>query len=92
MPIYEYRCEKCERIFEIIQKFSDEPKEKCEICNGKLEKLISQSTIKFKGAGWYVTDYGRPKRREAAKESSLTGEKINTKEKKKNTSEGKKAS
>src|SRR3954454_19278649 len=31
MPIYEYRCEKG-HTFEVLQRMSDEPVEKCEVC------------------------------------------------------------
>ena len=57
MPIYEYQCSKCGKHTEIIQKFSDPPISKCDACNGKMKKLISQSTFHLKGTGWYVTDY-----------------------------------
>ncbi len=59
MPIYEYECTKCNKIHEVIQKFSDEPLKNCPICGGELKKLISQSSFVLKGAGWYVTDYAR---------------------------------
>ncbi len=58
MPLYEYRCEKCEEISETIQKFSDSPLTTCESCGGKLDRLLSASAIQFKGSGWYVNDYG----------------------------------
>ena len=57
MPIYEYECTKCGQKTEIWQKFSDSPITKCELCRGKMRKLISQSTFHLKGTGWYVTDY-----------------------------------
>jgi|SRR6202142_3160561 putative FmdB family regulatory protein len=59
MPLYEYQCKKCKHRFEKIQKFSDKPIKKCPECGGPLEKLISQSSVQFKGSGWYVSDYGR---------------------------------
>lgn len=59
MPIYEYECTKCGHRFELIQKFSDQPKTKCPKCRGAVKKLISSAAIQFKGSGWYVTDYGR---------------------------------
>ena len=59
MPLYEYRCEKCEDISETIQNFSDPPLTACEACGGKLERLLSPSAIQFKGSGWYVNDYGK---------------------------------
>ncbi|MFN7937774.1 MAG: FmdB family zinc ribbon protein [Bryobacteraceae bacterium] len=59
MPLYEYRCSQCDRVFEIIQKFSDEPLTVHEGCGGKVERLISAPGLQFKGSGWYVTDYAR---------------------------------
>lgn len=59
MPLYEYQCSNCKHIFEVIQKFSDEPLKECLKCGGKLEKVISSPAIHFKGTGWYVTDYAR---------------------------------
>ncbi|MBW1999844.1 MAG: zinc ribbon domain-containing protein [Deltaproteobacteria bacterium] len=57
MPIYEYECSKCGRQVEVWQKFSDKPLSRCEVCKGRMKKLISQSTFHLKGTGWYVTDY-----------------------------------
>ena len=57
MPIYEYECTKCGHHTEALQKFSDAPLSECELCHGKLTKLISHSTFHLKGSGWYVTDY-----------------------------------
>src|SRR5271156_5765737 len=59
MPLYEYQCKKCKHRFEQIQKFSDKPVKKCPKCGGPVEKLISTSSVQFKGSGWYVSDYGR---------------------------------
>jgi putative FmdB family regulatory protein len=57
MPIYEYECEKCGKVKEAFQNFSEKPLSACEHCSGKLHKIISQSTFHLKGTGWYVTDY-----------------------------------
>lgn len=59
MPMYEYRCEKCEVVIETMQKFSDAPLTDCEKCGAKgtLSKLISKSSFALKGTGWYTTDY-----------------------------------
>ena len=60
MPLYEYRCEACEHVFEVIQKFSDGPIAVCPSCGqGPVEKLPSSPAIQFKGTGWYITDYAR---------------------------------
>jgi putative FmdB family regulatory protein len=59
MPLYEYKCDSCGNIFEVIQKFSDQPLTVHENCGGVLERLISTSALQFKGSGWYVNDYGK---------------------------------
>lgn len=72
MPLYEYRCLKCDAHFEKIQKFSDPPATKCEACGGKLEQLLSSPAIQFKGSGWYITDYAR-KSSSSSKEEAPSG-------------------
>jgi putative FmdB family regulatory protein len=57
VPIYEYECGKCGHHMEVLQRFSDPPLARCEVCKGKVKRLISQSTFHLKGSGWYVTDY-----------------------------------
>jgi putative FmdB family regulatory protein len=59
MPLYEYKCERCEKTFEVIQKFSDDPLTVHEDCGGSVERLLSAPALQFKGTGWYVTDYAR---------------------------------
>jgi putative FmdB family regulatory protein len=57
LPLYEYKCAQCGNIFEIIQKFSDQPLTVHEGCGGSVERLISASAFHLKGSGWYATDY-----------------------------------
>lgn len=59
MPLYEYHCLKCEKNFDVIQKFSDAPLKRHEGCGGKVEKLMSAPSFHLKGSGWYATDYGK---------------------------------
>jgi predicted nucleic acid-binding Zn ribbon protein len=40
-----------------MQKMTDTPKQKCESCGGKLDRLISPTGFQLKGTGWYKTDY-----------------------------------
>ncbi len=62
MPIYEYRCDSCGRVFEVIQKFSDEPLSLDPECGkGPVERLISAPAFQFKGTGFYITDYAKGK-------------------------------
>lgn len=57
MPIYEYRCQNCQKIHEVMQKFSDAPLEKCPDCTSPVQKQMSLSSFALKGTGWYSTDY-----------------------------------
>jgi putative FmdB family regulatory protein len=59
MPIYEFRCKKCNKQIEVFQKLSDKPPTRCQKCGGRLEKQFSRTAAHFKGEGWYVTDYAR---------------------------------
>lgn len=59
MPMYEYKCQKCGHIFELIQRFSDAPLTVHEGCGGELEKVISAPAFHLKGSGWYATDYAK---------------------------------
>ena len=70
MPIYEYQCRRCEHRFELIQKFSDKPRKRCPECSGTVDRLISPPAIRFKGSGWYVTDYANKKSNEEDKKSN----------------------
>lgn len=74
MPIYEYKCRKCGKVFELFQRISDAPAKSCQFCKGPVNKLMSQTTFHLKGSGWYVTDYGGKKapRTESAKAQEST--------------------
>jgi len=78
LPIYEYQCMACGKIFEVFQSFKDEPIAKCSYCSGKVTKLISNCSFQLKGTGWYLTDYGR-------KDSTVSG--ANNKKGEKKTAE-----
>ena len=59
MPLYEYRCLKCDRHTDKIENVNGPHLKKCPHCGGKVESVITAPAIQFKGSGWYVTDYGR---------------------------------
>jgi putative FmdB family regulatory protein len=59
MPIYEYQCQKCRHVCEVLQKAKDKPPDKCPKCGGAVAKLVSSPAIQFKGNGWYITDYAK---------------------------------
>jgi len=70
VPIYEYQCDECGTLFEVMQRMSDDPLTECEKCGGSLRKVLHPVAIHFKGSGFYTTDYGKGSgRRAGAKES-----------------------
>jgi putative FmdB family regulatory protein len=61
MPIYEYKCNKCGREFEVFQGIADPAVKSCKFCRGSVRKLMSLSSFHLKGSGWYATDYNGKK-------------------------------
>jgi putative FmdB family regulatory protein len=57
LPIYEYECQKCNKVTEAFQSVSDEPLTSCPDCHGSLKKLISSSSFQLKGGGWCADGY-----------------------------------
>ena len=67
MPIFEFRCQDCREVSEIILSVEEELPRCCTMCGGKLQKLIHAPAIQFRGKGWYVTDYAK---KQSLKDSS----------------------
>lgn len=80
MPIYEYRCSSCRAELEKLQKISDPHLVECPEC-GKdtLVKLVSASSFRLKGSGWYETDFKTGKKKNGVgEESAVTADKPDT--------------
>ena len=58
MPIYEYCCKNCNKVFEEWLKEFDVSTMPCPHCNGEGERMISMPSFILKGGGWYATEYG----------------------------------
>lgn len=59
MPIYEYQCPRCGRVFEEWVKASEAHREEsCPDCGTPSPRIISRTSFVLKGEGWYVSDYG----------------------------------
>ncbi len=86
MPIYEYECTKCGKVYEVWQQMSDKPLKRCKECSGKLQKLISRSSFHLKGSGWYATDYAGKSAPSSSGHNSGSGDAGKEHPKKKNTS------
>ncbi len=60
MPVYEYECKECEKVFEVQQRISDKPLTSCQKCGASVTKLMSMSSFQLKGGGWYSDGYSSP--------------------------------
>ncbi|MBM3469438.1 MAG: zinc ribbon domain-containing protein [Armatimonadetes bacterium] len=56
MPIYEYRCTRCQHDFESFQPVG-EAAPGCPQCGGDSRKVYSSVGLIFKGSGFHTTDY-----------------------------------
>ena len=57
MPIYQYKCQKCFTIHEILQGINDPPLMECSSCQSPVKKIIAPAGIIFKGSGFHINDY-----------------------------------
>ncbi len=68
MPTYDYECTKCGYSFELEQKITDAPRERCPECRFKVVRVISGGGgVILKGNGFYATDYRSESYKKAAK-------------------------
>jgi len=74
VPLYEYKCLKCGRHTDKIEKVAGPHLKKCPHCGGKVESVITAPAIQFKGSGWYVTDYAGKSPDGGSKESKPAGD------------------
>ncbi len=59
MPLFEYKCQDCDKVDEFLQKFSDPAPELCPSCGAQsaMHKVVSLSSFQLKGGGWYKDLY-----------------------------------
>lgn len=75
MPIYEYECQACGRVFERLQGMSEPAPETCGHCgHGPVRRLISRSGFVLKGSGFYTTEHPSASRRAAGKAEAKPAE------------------
>lgn len=60
MPVYEYECKGCDKVFEVQQKISEAPLSTCPECQGPVRKLMSMTSFQLRGGGWYADGYASP--------------------------------
>lgn len=62
MPLYEYQCNNCNKIYELLIQIKEKDKvQYCPICENQLEKIISKNAFKLKegGVGWAKDKYSK---------------------------------
>lgn len=59
MPLYDYACPQCRRVFEIRHGFDESYGQPCENCGAALRRVFNPAPVVFKGSGFYVTDSRR---------------------------------
>lgn len=59
MPIFGFYCEKCDKEVEVIESREEANNDhKCEECGNNMVRLIGTGIgFKFRGTGFYCTDY-----------------------------------
>jgi len=64
MPTYDYKCTACGHTFEELQSMTAEHLEVCPKCGERtLRRLIGKGgVLRFKGSGFYSTDYPKARR------------------------------
>ncbi len=58
MPLYEFRCPACDRVFEELRRAGDEGEAACPDCGRPSARIVSLSAFALKGGGFYATEYG----------------------------------
>ena len=68
MPTYDYKCKKCQHVWEEFHSIKAAPTKKCPACGkSAAERQISAGgAILFKGSGFYLTDYRSDNYKKAA--------------------------
>lgn len=57
MPLYDYRCMACNRVFEIRKSINESHPECPECKENALEQIhLGAPSTEFKGKGWFKTD------------------------------------
>lgn len=80
MPTYEYRCQKCHKMFDAVQSMKDPHFKTCPetLCQneggwgeGEVTRLMGTGAgLIFKGSGFYITDYRSENYKESAKKDA----------------------
>ena len=75
MPIYDYVCESCGHVMEVVHGISAAGPTECPECGGVLAKAFAAPAIHFRGSGWAKKDrksVSGPVKKKAAGESTTS--------------------
>jgi putative FmdB family regulatory protein len=56
MPLYDYKCSKCQKVTEVRHGFGEHFTDPCPECGGALVRVFNPAPIVFKGSGFYIND------------------------------------
>lgn len=57
MPVYQYKCDKCEAKTYIEKPMTEADKsETCESCHATMKRIYNFGAVTFNGSGFYKTD------------------------------------
>lgn len=75
MPLYEFKCSECQQISEFHLKMSESYPTECPNCgeNG-LSKIISPTSFKLEGGGWFNQGYDGKSNQKQEKPATKTAE------------------
>jgi putative FmdB family regulatory protein len=74
VPIYEFVCEACGRLAEVMQKVTDPAPASCPECGeGRMARTVSRTSFQLKGGGWYSDLYASKKEKPAPGQKPGTG-------------------
>lgn len=69
MPLYEYRCDNCNHVFEKFHEVGGLPGP-CPKCGGPPRRIFTSVGLIFKGSGFHATDYRKSANGETGAEAS----------------------
>jgi putative FmdB family regulatory protein len=57
MPVYEFKCNTCNRVFELLLSMDSKPEQDCPDCKGKAVRILSRATSLIKESASAIHGY-----------------------------------
>lgn len=74
MPRYDYACTECGTRIEVLRGRDEPGPEVCEVCGGRMRKLMSLPAVVYKGTGWAKRDRAPSRASEGTTAEGTTAE------------------